>query len=55
MFNLYTTYFQLNCAVDQPIDRVACRDAVKNAIITNDGKLTPNYEYISELRKAKQA
>ncbi|CAI4227869.1 unnamed protein product [Auanema sp. JU1783] len=43
----------LNCAADIPLDRTACRDEVKGAIITSDGGLTQNYKYIAELRKAK--
>ncbi|EPB71355.1 saccharopine dehydrogenase [Ancylostoma ceylanicum] len=45
----------LNCTTEQPFDRLACRPEVKGAIITNEGKLTPNYEYIADLRSAKAA
>uniref|UniRef100_A0A1I7X9Y8 AlaDh_PNT_N domain-containing protein n=1 Tax=Heterorhabditis bacteriophora TaxID=37862 RepID=A0A1I7X9Y8_HETBA len=45
----------LNCATDQHFDRLVCRDEVKGAIITTDGRLTPNYEYIAELRSSKTA
>ncbi|ETN81777.1 saccharopine dehydrogenase [Necator americanus] len=43
----------LNCTTEQPFDRLTCRPEVKGAIITNGGMLTPNYEYISDLRNAK--
>ncbi|PAV69441.1 hypothetical protein WR25_09044 isoform A [Diploscapter pachys] len=43
----------LNCEYSQPFDRLQCRDEIKNAVITSDGKLTPNYEYITELRRQK--
>ncbi|PIO65528.1 alanine dehydrogenase/PNT domain protein [Teladorsagia circumcincta] len=51
---LYPYIFDmLNCATDQPFDRLSCREEVKGAIITTDGKLAPNYEYIADLRQAK--
>ncbi|VDO37093.1 unnamed protein product [Haemonchus placei] len=51
---LYPYIFDmLNCATDQPFDHLSCREEVKGAIITTDGKLAPSYEYISDLRKAK--
>lgn len=43
----------LNCSTDLPFDRLQCAPEVKRAIITNNGTLTPDYEYISELRKQK--
>ncbi|KAK6034127.1 saccharopine dehydrogenase [Cooperia oncophora] len=53
---LYPYIFDmLNCATDQPFDRLSCREEVKGAIITTDGKLAPNYEYIADLRRAKNA
>lgn len=45
--------FQLNCATDQNFTRLQCKEEVKNAIITSDGKLTPNFEYIADLRAQK--
>ncbi|KAI6211451.1 Alanine dehydrogenase PNT and Saccharopine dehydrogenase domain containing protein [Aphelenchoides besseyi] len=41
----------LNCSTDQPFDNLQCRPEVKNAIITSDGKLTPNFRYIEDLRQ----
>ncbi|KAI6206438.1 Alanine dehydrogenase PNT and Saccharopine dehydrogenase domain containing protein [Aphelenchoides besseyi] len=41
----------LNCSTDQPFDHLQCRPEVKNAIITSDGKLTPNFRYIEDLRQ----
>ncbi|KAK0398486.1 hypothetical protein QR680_002615 [Steinernema hermaphroditum] len=41
----------LNCATDQSFDRLQCRNEVKGAIITSDGKLTPDFEYIADLRR----
>uniref|UniRef100_A0A8R1UD23 Saccharopine dehydrogenase (NAD(+), L-glutamate-forming) n=1 Tax=Pristionchus pacificus TaxID=54126 RepID=A0A8R1UD23_PRIPA len=43
----------LNCATDQNFTRLQCKEEVKNAIITSDGKLTPNFEYIADLRAQK--
>ncbi|PIO60925.1 alanine dehydrogenase/pyridine nucleotide transhydrogenase, partial [Teladorsagia circumcincta] len=51
--HLLTPVHRLNCATDQPFDRLSCREEVKGAIITTDGKLAPNYEYIADLRQAK--
>ncbi|TMS38063.1 hypothetical protein L596_004871 [Steinernema carpocapsae] len=41
----------LNCSTDQPFSRLQCRDEVKRAVITTDGQLTPDYEYIDQLRR----
>ncbi|KAI6224429.1 hypothetical protein M3Y99_01399800 [Aphelenchoides fujianensis] len=41
----------LNCSTDQPFERLQCRPEVKNAIITSDGELTPNFKYIADLRQ----
>ncbi|PIC37692.1 hypothetical protein B9Z55_016231 [Caenorhabditis nigoni] len=43
----------LNTSNDQHFDRLQCRTEIKNAIITDQGKLTPNFEYIAQLRKDK--
>lgn len=43
----------LNCTTELPFDRLACRPEVKGAIITTDGHLAPNYEYIADLRSAR--
>ncbi|VDK24061.1 unnamed protein product [Anisakis simplex] len=43
----------LNCATDQPFDQLHCCDDIKNAIITNDGALTPKFEYIADLRRKR--
>uniref|UniRef100_A0A914VUB3 Saccharopine dehydrogenase (NAD(+), L-glutamate-forming) n=1 Tax=Plectus sambesii TaxID=2011161 RepID=A0A914VUB3_9BILA len=43
----------LNCSTNQHFDRLACCDEVKKAIITTDGKLTPNFQYINRLRLEK--
>ncbi|CAD5225372.1 unnamed protein product [Bursaphelenchus xylophilus] len=49
---LYPYIFDLlNCAAEQPFERLECRPDVKNAIITSDGELTPNYKYIETLRE----
>lgn len=45
----------LNCATDMPLDRLQCAPEVKRAIITDSGELTPDYEYIDDLRKQKAA
>lgn len=45
----------LNTSNDQHFDRLQCRTEIKNAIITDQGKLTPNFEYIAQLRKDKAA
>lgn len=41
----------MNCSTDQPFERLQCRPEVKNAIITSDGELTPNFKYIADLRR----
>ena len=41
----------LNCSTDQDFERLSCRDSIKRAIITNNGDLTPNFKYISDLRR----
>uniref|UniRef100_A0A1I8HYP0 Saccharopine dehydrogenase n=1 Tax=Macrostomum lignano TaxID=282301 RepID=A0A1I8HYP0_9PLAT len=38
----------------QPFDKWEADPIVKNAIITSNGSLTPNFEYIAELRDAKR-
>ncbi|VDM51969.1 unnamed protein product [Angiostrongylus costaricensis] len=43
----------LNCSTDQSFQHLSCRPEVKRAIITDNGKLTKNYEYIADLRKAR--
>uniref|UniRef100_A0AC35U4V7 Saccharopine dehydrogenase n=1 Tax=Rhabditophanes sp. KR3021 TaxID=114890 RepID=A0AC35U4V7_9BILA len=44
----------LNCATEIPFDRLDAASVIKRAIITNDGHLTPDYEYISDLRNEKR-
>ncbi|KJH41141.1 alanine dehydrogenase/PNT domain protein [Dictyocaulus viviparus] len=43
----------LNCTTDQSFEHLSCRPEVHRAIITDNGKLTKNYEYIADLRNAK--
>ncbi|PAA51005.1 hypothetical protein BOX15_Mlig019791g2 [Macrostomum lignano] len=38
----------------QPFDKWEADPIVKNAVITSNGSLTPNFEYIAELRDAKR-
>ncbi|CAI5448094.1 unnamed protein product [Caenorhabditis angaria] len=45
----------INCSNDQSFDRLQVRDEIKRAIITDQGKLTPNFEYIQQLRADKAA
>ncbi|KAI6221387.1 Alanine dehydrogenase PNT and Saccharopine dehydrogenase domain containing protein [Aphelenchoides fujianensis] len=44
----------LTPAADVPFAELKCRPEVKNAIITSEGALTPNFRYIDELRAAQQ-
>ncbi|MFH4980033.1 hypothetical protein AB6A40_006742 [Gnathostoma spinigerum] len=41
----------LNCATYLPFENLNCREEIKRAIITDNGKLTPNFSYIEELRR----
>uniref|UniRef100_A0A7E4ULH5 Saccharopine dehydrogenase n=1 Tax=Panagrellus redivivus TaxID=6233 RepID=A0A7E4ULH5_PANRE len=44
----------LNCGTDHDINRLQCRDEIKNAIITSEGELTPKFKYINDLRNEQR-
>ncbi|XP_041348560.1 alpha-aminoadipic semialdehyde synthase, mitochondrial-like isoform X2 [Gigantopelta aegis] len=42
-------------SASKPFEEYNCHHTVKNAVIASNGKLTPNFEYISELRKKSKS
>lgn len=46
--------FKLECKTDRPFSQLDVPPAVKDAIITSEGKLTPKFEYIAELRRQRR-
>jgi alpha-aminoadipic semialdehyde synthase len=47
-------YEMLKSDAKAPFDKFDATPAVKNAVITSNGQLTPNFEYIAEMRTQKR-